>query len=95
MSEELSQKEKSLLLGITDGKAVKYEDNYDHEFYEAMCRTYLLRVQEIDNQVRRAILHYIADSKSQDIRTNGTYIMMGFIHGYMVGKKLQRDIRRK
>lgn len=95
MTEELSQQDKMKLLGTLDGKAVGSDNDYDQAFYGAMQRTPPLGVEEVDDQVRRAILRYIADSKKESVKANGNYIMMGFVHGYMVGRKLRRDIRRK
>ena len=95
MTEELTQQDKAKLLGVTDGKAVGSGNGYDQAFYEAMQQTPPLGVEEVDDLVRRAILRYIADTKKGSVKANGSYIMMGFVHGYMVGRKLRRDIRRK
>lgn len=93
MADELTIEEKVRLLAIFDGKNA---DDYDREFYEAMYRIKPLEFEEIDGLVRRAILLYITDGQgiaSQE--NNGGLVMMGFIHGYMVGRELKRDIRRK
>ena len=95
MSEELTEQDKAKLLAVTDGKAVRDEE-YDRAFYEAMYRSAPLRLDDIDTRVRRAILRFIADAKGEASKgDNGGYIMMGFTHGYMVGRALRKDIRRK
>jgi len=93
MDEELTQREKLTLLGINDGKG---KDDYDRQFYEMMKEIPPLGVEEVDDRVRRAILRYIADGKGESSKAPiGGYVMMGFVHGYMVGRKLKRDITRK
>lgn len=93
MEEKLTQRDKAILLGNIDGRS---KDDYDREFYEKMREIPPLGVDEVDDQVRRAILRFIADGKSEASKPpNGGYVMMGFMHGYMVGRKLRRDIRRK
>ncbi len=88
MEEELTQRDKAILLGNIDGRS---RDDYDQHFYEAMNRIPPLGIEEVDDRIRRAILQYIEASKVD----NGGFVMMGFLHGYMVGRKLRRDIRRK
>jgi hypothetical protein len=93
MDEELTRREKIILLGINDGKS---KDDYDRQFYEKMKEIPPLRVEEVDDRVRRAILRYIADGKGESSKApTAAYVMMGFAHGYMVGRKLKRDITRK
>ncbi len=95
MTEELTGQDKAKLLGVTDGKAVGGGNGYDQAFYEAMKRTAPLPLEEVDDQVRRAILRFIADGKGEASKPdNGGFVMMGFVHGYMVGRKLRRDIRK-
>ena len=92
MTEEFTGQDKARLLGVTDGKGVY---NYDREFYEAMRQTGPLRLDDVDDQVRRAILRFVADGKGEASKPdNGGFVMMGFLHGYMVGQKLKRDIRK-
>ncbi len=94
MTDDLTSQDKARLLGIIDGKGM--DGDYDREFYEAMCRIAPLGVEEVDDGVRRAILRYIAQGKGEASKPeNGGLVMMGFMHGYMVGRKLRRDIGRK
>lgn len=94
MEENLTQQDKANLLGIIDGKGMN--DSYDQEFYEAMCQVRPLDVDEVDDRVRRAILRFIDQGKGEASKPeNGGFVAMGFVHGYMVGQKLKRDITRK
>lgn len=93
MTEELSNHEKAKLLGNSDGRS---KDDYDTEFYEAMRRIPPLGVDDVDGRIRRAICRYIDDGQGEASKPeNGGFVIMGFIHGYMVGRKLRKDIRRK
>ena len=94
MTEELTSQDKARLLAVTDGKGM--DNGYDREFYEAMCRIAPLSVEEVDDRVRRAILRYIAQGKGEASKPeNGGFVTMGFVHGYMVGRSLRKDIRSK
>jgi hypothetical protein len=93
MTDELTGQDKVRLLAVTDGKAAR-DGEYDRAFYEAMYRTRPLGLEELDDRVRQAILRYIADGKNEESKEYGGYIMMGFAHGYMVGRKLRKDIRK-
>lgn len=94
MTEELTPQDKAKLLGAQDARNL--DDGYDRKFYEAMRRIPPLGLDEIDDQVRRAILRYIQDGTGEASKPeNGGLVMMGFAHGYMVGRKLKRDIRCK
>lgn len=86
MGENLTPQDKAILLGVVDAKGI---DDYDHEFYETMLQVSPLSVEEVDDRVRRAIVRYTTGT------VNGGFVMMGFMHGYMVGRKLKRDITRK
>jgi len=89
----LSEKEKLILLAEMDGRNL---DEYDRSFYEAMYRSPGVQPSEIEDGVRRAVLRFIADSGPEVSDPSvGGYIMMAFCHGYLVGRKLRRDIRRK
>jgi len=91
---ELTPGDKARLLGVTDGKGM--DNDYDREFYEAICRIAPLGVEEVDDRVRRAILRFISNGTGPaSHEDNGGFVMMGFIHGYMVGQRLRKDIRRK
>ena len=95
MSEQLTEQDKAKLLAVTDGKAAR-DGEYDRKFYEALYRIAPLRLEDVDDGVRRALLRFIADGKGEESKPdNGGYVMMGFTHGYMVGRKLKKDIRRK
>jgi len=78
-------------LAIEDGLN---KENYDREFYEAMYRISPLAPEEIDARVRRAILRYLADTPSVTPEQAG-FATIGFTHGYLMGRKLRKDIRRK
>ena len=78
-------------LAIEDGLN---KENYDREFYKAMYQISPLAPEEIDARVRRAILRYVADTPSMTPEQAG-FTTMGFTHGYLMGRKLRRDIRRK
>lgn len=92
MKDELTQREKSALLGAVDGREL---DDYDRDFYEAMYRTVPLRAEDIDDRIRRAIMRFIHDGRGPAAHDDvGGFVMMGFAHGYMVGRKLRKDIRR-
>ena len=96
MSEELTEQDKAKLLAVTDGKVVRDGDGYDRKFYEAMYRIASLHPEDVDDRVRQAILRFITDGKGEASKPdNGGFVMMGFIHGYMVGRKLKKDIRRR
>jgi len=93
MEENLTQRDKAILLGNIDGRS---KDDYDREFYEKMKEIPPLGIDEVDERVRRAILRFIMDGKGEASKEdNGGFVIMGFIHGYMVGRKLKRDITRK
>lgn len=93
MTDELTAHDKAILLGNVDRRSM---DGYDRKFYEAMCRIAPLSVEEVDDRVRRAILLYITQGKGEAGKPeNGGSVMMGFAHGYMVGRSLRKDIRRK
>ena len=93
MTDELTAQDKARLLGMVDGKGV---NDYDRKFYEAMYQISPVPLEEVDDKVRRAILRFIMDGKGPaSEEDNGGFVMMGFVHGYMVGRKLKRDIRRK
>ena len=90
---ELTTQEKAGLLGVRD---VIRQDNFDRKFYEAMYQIKPPLPEDVDDQVRMAILRFVTDGKGEASKPdNGGYVMMGFIHGYMVGRKLRKDIRRK
>jgi hypothetical protein len=94
MTDELTSQDKAKILGVTDGKSVGQNTGYDQAFYEAMKRVAPLQSEEVDDSVRRAILRYISDGDGEASKPeNGGLVMMGFIHGYLVGLELQRDIR--
>lgn len=93
MTDKLTSHDKARLLGFTDGKGL---NDYDRKFYKLMREVKPLELEEVDDGVRRAILRFIMDGKgpaSQE--NNGGFVMMGFLHGYMVGRRLKRDIRRE
>lgn len=93
MEEKLTQQEKAELLGSVDHTN---QDDYDRQFYEAMKETPVPHIEEIDDRVRRAILRYIAEGKGRASQEDiGGFVMMGFFHGYQVGRKLKRDITSK
>jgi len=93
MTDELTREEKATLLGIMDGKN---KDDYDREFYETMHQVRPPAPEEVDDRVCRAIFRYISEGTGPaSYEENGGLVMIGFIHGYMVGRKLKRDIRRK
>ena len=93
MNDELNDKEKAQLLGSVDGHA---PDDYDRDFYEAMYRTAPLTPEDLDDRVRRAIFRFISDGRGIASRPeNGGLVLLGFAHGYMVGRKIRRDIRKK
>jgi hypothetical protein len=84
MTDELTSQDKTRLLGITDGKGKG--NDYDREFYETMRQVSPLGVDEVDDRVRRAILRYISDGTGPaSHEDNGGFVIMGFVHGYMVG----------
>lgn len=92
MSEELTGHDKAVLLGAQDGRAL---DDYDRDFYESMYRTAPLKPEDLDDRVRRAIMRFIEDGRGPAAHPDvGGLVMMGFAHGYMVGRKVRRDIRR-
>jgi len=93
MTDELTERDKAILLGNVDRRNV--ENEYDRDFYEAMHQTHPLNLDEIDDLVRRAVLRYMADGQNETVKANGGWVMMGFFHGYMVGRKLRKDIRRR
>jgi len=96
MIDELTAQDKAKLLAVTDGKALRDGDGYDRKFYEALYRIAPLAPEEIDDRVRQAILRFITDGKGEASKPdNGGFVMMGFLHGYMMGRKLRKDIRRK
>jgi hypothetical protein len=91
MTEELTGQDKARLLGNIDARS----DDYDRDFYEAMHRIRPLQMDEVDDDIRRAILRFVMDGKGEASKPeNGGFVMMGFVHGYMVGRKLKRDIRK-
>jgi len=93
MVDELTQRDKAILLGNMDSTSA---DDYDRQFYEKMKEVAPLHPEEVDDGVRRAILRFIMDGKGEASKAdNGGFVMMGFLHGYMVGRKLRRDITRK
>jgi len=93
MTDELTSEEKTILLASMDSRSL---GNYDHKFYEKMREIPPLDVEEVDDRVRRAIARFIMDGIGEESNPdNGGFVMMGFLHGYMVGRKLKRDIRRK
>jgi len=92
MEEKLTQREKAGLLGSVDNTN---PEDYDRQFYEAMNETPVPHVEELDDRVRRAILRYIASGKGESSKAdNGAFVLMGFIHGYQVGRKLKKNITR-
>jgi len=70
-------------------------ENYDREFYKTMRRIQSLAPEELDDQVRRAILKYITDDSMTMTPEKASFFTMGFTHGYLVGRKLWKDIRKK
>ena len=92
MSEELTGMEKSELLGAMDGREL---EDYDRDFYEAMYKAAPLAPEDVDDRIRRAIMRFIQDGSGPAAHPdNGGFVMLGFTHGYMVGRKLRKDIRR-
>jgi hypothetical protein len=90
---ELTQRDKAILLGNVDGRSL---DDYDQQLYQMMWKVRPLGLEEIDDRARRAILQYIAQGKGEASEpANRGFVMMGFVHGYMVGQKLKRDIRSR
>ncbi len=93
MEEKLTREEQVRLLAVDDGKNI---DDCDQEFYEKMKEIPPLAIDEVDDRVRRAILRFISDGTGPaSHEDNGSFVMMGFLHGYMVGRKLKRDIRSR
>lgn len=93
MEENLTQRDRALLLGVVDGTN---KDDYDREFYEKMKEIPPLGVEEVDDQVRRAIVRFVTDVKGEASKAeNGGFVILGFLHGYQVGRKLKRDITSK
>ena len=87
---DLTDNEKANLLAHVDGKAIGKND-YDESFYRAMCQVDIPHSFELDNKVRRAIMKFVCEN--EDNTSKGGVLMLGFIHGYMVGRKLRGDIR--
>ena len=70
-------------------------ENYDREFYKTMRRIQSLAPEELDDQVRRAILKYITDDLMRITPEKAGLLTMGFIHGYLTGQKMRKDLRKK
>ena len=93
MEENLTRRDRAILLGTVDRRS---KDDYDREFYEKMKEIPPLGVEEVDDQVRRAIVRFVTDVKGEvSEEENGGFVILGFLHGYQVGRKLKRDITRK
>ena len=90
-NEEMTATDKARILGYRDRDNA---EDFDRDFYETMHRTRTLGIDDVDDHVRRAVLRYLADSRNDEVRANGAWIMMGFFHGYQVGRKLKRKITR-
>lgn len=91
MDETLNECERASLLGVVDAAN---RDNYDRQFYETMRKIPVPGLDEIDDRVRRAIALHISKAEGTPTYVQGA-ITVGFIHGYMVGRELKRDIRRQ
>ena len=92
MDGNLIEQDRAILLGTEDGLTY----SYDHEFYEKMKEIAPLHVEDVDDGVRRAILRFILDGSGQASKPeNGGLVMMGFLHGYQIGRKLKRDITKE
>lgn len=93
MKDELTGMEKSELLGIVDRRGL---EDYDRDFYQAMYKAAPLAPEAVDDRIRRAIIRFIQDGSGPASQPdNGGFVMLGFTHGYMVGRKLRKDIRKK
>lgn len=75
---------------VEDG--LMYNEDYDKDFFEAMAATKEMSPRDVQPRVRRAIFRFITQSRDQGVLANGGYILMGFIHGYQVARKLGRPI---
>ena len=85
---DLTDNEKANLLAHVDGKSL---NDYDESFYKAMIMTDIPHSFELDSGVRRAILKFVCESETNAAHSSA--VMLGFVHGYVVGRKLRRDIR--
>jgi len=99
---ELTRKEKVILLGTVDGKR---KDDFNEEFLNLMVETQPLKVEEVDDRIRRSICKFITMVENEEEISlllsddNPTTLVQGkvltaWLHGYMVARRWNRSIKR-
>lgn len=95
MGEELSIEEKAGLLARHDRSK---QDDYDKNLFDALMALREPGIDSIEDKARRAILLYIRvmqDEMPEGDYPPGSYIMEGFMMGFLAGRYLKPDIFKK
>jgi len=92
MAEELSINEKAELLARYDRHN---QGDYDEDFYKALVILKIPGLDDFEDKGRRTITRFIqdleADVPDRDFPP-GSYLMIGFIKGFMAGRYLKANI---
>ena len=93
MAEELTHSEKARLLAYLD---VKHMDGYDEDYYNDLRKIKLPHVADVDDRIRRALARYThewaTEAKTRGEMPIGSYFLAGWIHGYIAGRTLKKNI---
>lgn len=95
MAEELTHSEKARLLAYLDARN---RDDYDEDYYNDLRKIKLPHVADVDDRIRRALARYThewsASAKMLGEMPIGSYFIEGWMHGYIAGRTLKRNIFR-
>lgn len=95
MGDELSISEKAELLARHDRRN---QGDYNEDLHKALLDLREPRIDDIEDKARRAILLYIRvlqDEMPDGDYPPGSYIMEGFMMGFLAGRYLKPDIFKK
>ena len=99
---ELTSEEKAILLGTVDGKRM---DDFNEEFLNLMVETQPLKIEEVNDRIRRSIYKFISTVENEEEISlllsddNPTSLVqakitVAWLHGYMVARRWNRSIKR-
>ena len=100
--EKLTRGEKAILLGTVDGKRM---DDFNEEFLKLMLETQPLKIEEVNDRIRRSICEFITTVENEEEISlllsddNPTSliqakIIVAWLHGYMVARRWNKSIKR-
>lgn len=98
IDDELTPDEIRNLIAKLDSLALD-QDNFDKEFYLSIANMEPIYPEDTDDGIRRAIIRFANEVIETEDEQSATYaragFTMGFVYGYKLGQKLDRDITKK